>query len=506
MAVKAVEPSSLDASELARPCCWRDCRLAGSLPLAPTPHARKPPLSESMRGAAFPSTPFLVRVAGAAGLVRCPRCALPLNIKSCSCVGCEGRLQAPCQGAAGSGQLAVRLAAVEAVAVEAVEPRRSRQFGEAWLAGVLLPTYCAQGWQFASGKLSLSPRLDVARRSLLSRRVRVGARGVRGQVVEMLGPRRRDAGSGLALPALRPTATTTAQAACAVGPGRHRPHRPTTSSRCCPASTTGHLAHRAGLREPASSRRPLTTRLPPTSRCGQQPRRPRRPQLYHDAGSICRRTTRLLHAVAPSAAARPRGSPCSWAAVVEALGCAVLPQAQPTYRRPRLCRRASPSARLSCAVQPPCRPRRIHDAQQAQQSRRAGRAPAYSPTPTRQPTWRAQLGYAVASASSRSQRCIGEPAARRVSRRLTTVTGGPTSAGRAHQPSGPDSPSLLSAPRLPQRSDQQEPTSAAVPSPTRLAGSSRQRHHAPAAQPRRAASSCRGICPQLSLYFDHHGA
>ena len=81
--------------------------------------------------------------------------------------------------------------------------------------------------------------------------------------------------------------------------------------------------------------------LPPTSRCGQQPRRPsarRRPQLYR------RRTTCLLHAVAPSAAARPRGSPCSWAAVVEALGCAVLPQAQPS---PRLCRRASPSARPS---------------------------------------------------------------------------------------------------------------------------------------------------------------
>ena len=51
MAVKAVEPSSLDASELARPCCWRDCRLAGSLPLAPTPCAGRcaGPLSPQRR-------------------------------------------------------------------------------------------------------------------------------------------------------------------------------------------------------------------------------------------------------------------------------------------------------------------------------------------------------------------------------------------------------------------------------------------------------------------------
>ena len=136
------------------------------------------------------------------------------------------------------------------------------------------------------------------------------------------------------MPATRAITHVAAQAACAVGPGRHRPHRPTTSSRCGPASTTGHLAHRAGLREPASSRRPLTTR---TSRCHDAP--------APVAALRCRQ--HLPCAVAPSAAARPRGSPCSWAAVVEALGCAVLPQAQPTYRRPRLCRRASPSARLS---------------------------------------------------------------------------------------------------------------------------------------------------------------
>ena len=267
---------------------------------------------------------------------------------------------------------------------------------------------------------------------------------------------------------------------------------PTTSSRCCPASTTGHLAHRAGLREPASSRRPLTTRLPPTSRCGQQPRRPsarRRPQLYR------RRTTCLLHAVAPSAAARPRGSPCSWAAVVEALGCAVLPQAQPS---PRLCRRASPSARPSSrrAVLvtrlTTSRPSSPDEQDESPPPRHSALRPRASAMPSRQ----RRRGP---SAASESQQLVACRPAQQPSRAAPHRQDVPTTLCRQ--------PHRASAPRLPQRSlalDQQEPTSAAVPScrsPTRLAGSSRQQQQRPSASPSRScspasppASSCRGIC------------
>jgi hypothetical protein len=177
-----------------------------------------------------------------------------------------------------------------------------------------------------------------------------------------------------------------------------------------------------------------------------------------------------------------------------------LPQVQPTYRRPRLCRRASPSARLSCAVQPPCRPRRIHDApnhQQAQQSRRAGRVPA---TPTRQPTWQAQLGYAVASASSRSQRCIGEPAARRVLTSAAAVTGGPTSAGRAHHASAAQRPQPPFCPSATPALVGLRPAGAHQRGCAVAHAPRWQLEAAPEAQPRRAAAA------RLSLYFDHHGA
>ena len=195
---------------------------------------------------------------------------------------------------------------------------------------------------------------------------------------------------------------------------------PTTSSRCCPASTTGHLAHRAGLREPASSRRPLTTRLPPTSRAlraaATTPQRPSPPSAVPPSYHLPPPRRRAVRSSTPTRQPMLLGG---------------------RRRGPRLCRLAAGPAQPSSlpsrqpvrtTVQPPCRPRDAPNHQQAQQSRRAGRvatAPAFSPTPTR-------LGYAVASASSRSQRCIGEPAARRVSTSAAAVTGGPTSAGRAN--------------------------------------------------------------------------
>ena len=193
---------------------------------------------------------------------------------------------------------------------------------------------------------------------------------------------------------------------------------PTTSSRCCPASTTGHLAHRAGLREPASSRRPLCLR-------------PRAAGSSHDAPAPvaalrCRQHLPSYHLPPPRRRAVRSSTPTRQPMLLGG-----------RRRGPRLCRLAAGPAQPSSlpsrqpvrtTVQPPCRPRDAPNHQQAQQSRRAGRvatAPAFSPTPTR-------LGYAVASASSRSQRCIGEPAARRVSTSAAAVTGGPTSAGRAN--------------------------------------------------------------------------
>ena len=233
--------------------------------------------------------------------------------------------------------------------------------------------------------------------------------------MEMLGPRRRDAGSGLALPALRPRAPSPTllpkqpvlsglaydivALLPSINDGPSRPSRRFT--RTCLVEAPTHHA-------PASD---LALRAAATT-----PQRPSPPSAVPPSYHLPPPRRRAVRSSTPTRQPMLLGG---------------------RRRGPRLCRLAAGPAQPSSlpsrqpvrtTVQPPCRPRDAPNHQQAQQSRRAGRvatAPAFSPTPTR-------LGYAVASASSRSQRCIGEPAARRVSTSAAAVTGGPTSAGRAN--------------------------------------------------------------------------